>query len=330
MREDYLRHRPTEVVTWPHLEALLGWRRERIENVANAAGHFYRPFELVATGKPKARRIDNPIGELRRLQAAIQRRILARIELPDFVLGGVAGRSIGQNGEVHIGQPVVVTIDLKDFFPSVSNEHVYGVFRYGLGYAPKLAGVLTRVTTFHRHLPQGAPTSTALANLALLPAAKRIAQVALALDLRFTVWVDDVTLSGARAREAIASVIEIIRESGFAVACRKVKVQPRWLGAQSVTGVVVNLSVSFGQVGVRRLRREVFEARALGAGVPEYLLRSIEAKVRHVARLRVPQARGLTRLAARVLPEKGTEEPRPSRYVYNPCKRRRRKRVSAP
>lgn len=321
-------HSPTDVATWNHLAALLGYPRDFIERVANTAGRFYVPFEILAPGKRKVRRIDNPKGDLRLLQAAIQRRALSRLHLPPFTLGGVAGRSIRHNGEVHIGQAVVVTIDLKDFFPSVTTHHVYAVFSQRLRYVPTLAGVMTRLTTFRRRLPQGAPTSTTLANLAFLPAAERIAEVAHSLGLRFTVWVDDVSLSGVRAREAIPLVIGILREFGFAVSCRKVRVQSGWREAQLVTGVVVNQAVSYGRAGVRKVRAAIREAAALGDHVPDHVLRSLEGKIRHVASLRSPQARGLATLADQRLPLSGTEEPRPARSVYRKCRRRRRRRTS--
>jgi hypothetical protein len=94
------------------------------------------------------------------------------------------------------------------------------------------------------HLPQGAPTSPALANLAAFRLDRRLTGLAAALELTYTRYADDLTLSGSarilpganRLRETIA---QIAREEGFSVNERKSTLTTR-AGRQQVCGVVVN------------------------------------------------------------------------------------------
>jgi hypothetical protein len=101
-----------------------------------------------------------------------------------------------------------------------------------------------KLTTLHHHLPQGAPTSSMLANLALLPIHDEIAAVATEFDLRWSFYVDDIALSGSRAREAITPVVDIIHRHGHSV--HDVRVMSA--GARhELTGTVPNRKISVGQ-----------------------------------------------------------------------------------
>ena len=96
--------------------------------------------------------------------------------------GFVPGRSTVTNAHLHVGKGVVVNVDLKDFFPSVTFPRVKGIFQ-GMGYSPAVSVILALLctesprrkiqydtATYHvatgpRSLPQGACTSPDLSNL---------------------------------------------------------------------------------------------------------------------------------------------------------------------
>jgi len=86
-------HRHHDVVSIAHLERLLGWDRSRIRKYAAEAGRYYEPFDRRrVAGVGKWRHIDNPKGQLRELQTAIQRQILSQATLPDHMFGGGKGQ----------------------------------------------------------------------------------------------------------------------------------------------------------------------------------------------------------------------------------------------
>jgi RNA-directed DNA polymerase len=94
------------------------------------------------------------------------------------------------------------------------------------------------------HLPQGAPTSPALANLAAFGLDRRLTGLAAALGLTYTRYADDLTFSGGRllvqrAAGVRATVARIAAEEGFVVNERKTTLATR-AGRQTVCGVVVN------------------------------------------------------------------------------------------
>ena len=94
------------------------------------------------------------------------------------------------------------------------------------------------------HLPQGAPTSPALANLAAFALDRRVAGLAAAVGATYTRYADDLVLSGGegllrRAPGVRETVARIAREEGFRVNERKTQLMTD-AGRQRVAGVVVN------------------------------------------------------------------------------------------
>src|SRR5271169_2759051 len=110
------------------LESLLGFTRADLWRVAATAGRYYKPFFKKEVPRPfqkkikprKARKIDNPTGELKTIQKNIYTRILKRIPLPENIMGGVSGCAISDNARVHLGGKVLAKIDIRSFFPSVT------------------------------------------------------------------------------------------------------------------------------------------------------------------------------------------------------------------
>jgi RNA-directed DNA polymerase len=180
---------------------------------------FYRPF-LVKRGA-KVRQFDRPGGALKFLQCKIKSTLLATFPFPHALHGCVRGRSPLTNARQHLDQPLVVKIDLADFYPSVTCRMVHSVWQNDFRFGPPIATLLTRLTTYKGHLPQGAPTSGYLANVVLLPAAKEIESIAFAMGCTVTFFVDDIAISGQRARESLTSIIGVIGETGFVTTTRQ-------------------------------------------------------------------------------------------------------------
>jgi RNA-directed DNA polymerase len=148
---------------------------------------------------------------------------------------------------------VVAALDLAQFFPTIGFPRVHGLFRC-LGYpsavAQRLTGLCTTLTPasvtrglpdLYRvaHLPQGAPTSPALANLLAWPLDRRLHVLAEAAH--YTRYADDLAFSGdadfARGLERFSATVgTIVREEGFALNVAKTRIMRR-AGHQRVTGM---------------------------------------------------------------------------------------------
>jgi len=288
------------LVSMRHLEGLLGCGREDIRPVANTAGRYYRPFDLRRTaGEGKWRHIDNPVGELKRYQSRIQERIFRDFVFPETMIGAVPGKSIRDNAKLHLSQPMVVALDLRDCFPRINDAEVYRVFREVLGCSAEISSLMTKLTTFQHRLPQGAPTSPAIANLSLLGLHDELIALAEAYGLNCSFYVDDIVFSGERALEVIEPAISRIQSHGHAVRRGKIRCMPNST-KQFVTGVVVNRGISVEKGRRRALRSRVFGLYRDGV-VAEQALRSILGELAWIGWLNSAQGETIMRSAQELL-----------------------------
>ncbi len=230
------------LVSTRRMEVLLRCDRKILKQIANRVGKHYKPFDI-RRGSGKWRHIDNPSDALKGLQSRIYRAILADYEFLPNVIGGIPGRSIRDNVIPHLRQPVIVTFDIRGCFPSIDHRSVFAAFRSHLGFSDKVASMLTKLTTFQRRLPQGSPSSAIIANLVMVPLHEELDRIARAFDLRWTIYIDDITISGRNAREAIDPVIKAVQRHGFAISHSKLHIMTN-SSRQCITGVVVNRTIS--------------------------------------------------------------------------------------
>lgn len=227
------------------------------------------------------RRIDSPIGVIRTGQTRLAP-ILAKLHRPHPASQGfLEGRSILTNAEAHVGQRLVLNVDLADFFPTINFGRVRGLFRappFFMGDAA--ATVCAQLCTFRNGLPQGAPTSPMLSNFIATGLDRRLHRLARENRCKYSRYADDLTFStgapvfpvslcaplgeGMNAPvQAGPSLAAQISASGFAVNPRKVRLQRRSV-RQSVTGVTVNEKPNVERERVRRIRAMVHAWRKFG------------------------------------------------------------------
>jgi RNA-directed DNA polymerase len=223
---------------------------------------------------PKAsgqwRLLEVPKPRLKSFQHRILHEILKRIPTHEAVHGYCPGRSIRTYTAPHCGQRIVLRFDLRHFFPSVRAARIHRVF-YTAGYPFDVVRLLTGLCTSvvpegvwetmpksgkqpisweererHRvaHLPQGAPTSPALANLCAYRLDCRLHGLAQVLGARYTRYADDLAFSGGleleqAARRFQVHVCRIALEEGFEIHTRKSRFMRQGV-CQQLVGVVVN------------------------------------------------------------------------------------------
>ena len=230
--------------------------------------------------------LEAPKPRLKAMQRLLLARVLHGVPPHDAAHGFRPGRSVATYAVPHAGQAVVLRIDLEGFFASVSVGRVYGILR-AAGYpepvAHCLAGLCTTVlprTAWARvprpadellgalwrlgrrlaapHLPQGAPTSPVLANLAARRLDVRLTALAASWGGAYTRYADDLAFSGGRGwgrgtSRLIDAVAAIAASEGFRVNERKTAVMPK-AGRQLLGGLVVNNRPHVGRVEVDRLK----------------------------------------------------------------------------
>ena len=167
----------------------------------------YRQFEIDKKGGGK-RPVEDPVAPLKRVQGRIAK-MLARIEPPDFLFCPVKGRCYVSNAARHRGNRVVHCLDIKKFFPNTPRVRVIWFFQTVMQCRGDVAGLLGDLCTFEGHLPTGSPLSPILAYYSYHDMWAKIAALCASKGYTLTVYVDDVTISGAKV--PIADVWQVRR-----------------------------------------------------------------------------------------------------------------------
>lgn len=179
------------------------------------APQYYRSFKREV--KDKERDLVEAIGPLKRIQRRILDNVLMRLPPSAVSFGGVKGRSIKDNAQVHVHSDYIAKLDIKAFYPSIRSVRVYEFF-IDQECTPDVSRALTALTTREYALPLGTSTSPALADQIAQPLDIRISGIATRAGLRYTRYVDDITLSGSFPLERLArTVAKVLRQSGFKI-----------------------------------------------------------------------------------------------------------------
>lgn len=321
---------PPELESEAALLAHLGISAAELRKIWFYRSRMYHRFDI-----PKrsggSRTITAPDNRLK----MIQRKLLALLE-PLYqrrrpVHGFVEDRSVLSNAEAHLKRRYVLNVDLKDFFPSITEARVAGVLR-SFGLAGRVADVVARLICVDGYLPQGAPTSPLLSNMICFRLDKRLMAFAREARCIYTRYADDITISGVQpptplfeggtpaagrlAPDLLAeSFRRIIEGNGFALHPEKLHYADR-NSRRTVTGVKINEFPNVDRRYVRDLRAALHCVATLGF---EEAQKSFEEK--HGGRPGVPLASHLQGRIAWVTFVKGQADPvvRALTTRYNAC-----------
>jgi len=294
-----------------HLALTLDWPIEKIcyfiKNQSNNVQEF--TLKQIKNGKLKERVVYNPSPQYKRLLRATNSKLFRRAVLPQGVLGGVIGKSIDDLAKVHCNQEAVLSMDLKNFFPSIKSGRVVKFFR-AAGCNPFIAGLLTDLVTLNGSLPQGFPTSPMLANLiAFNLDIQHIAQ-GQKNKLRRTRWIDDIVFSG-RLKDLtinVKSLLGAIKPHGFQLNNKKTDYRVRSnnpiVGGLDVSRKIPHIPV----VVIDRVCEILYECKLSGVEVVQTayesdwfgrkkdLKSSLKSRIRHIARYNKTEAEKLTEI----------------------------------
>ena len=186
-------------------------------------------------GEIKRRNVMIPEYELKRCQQKIHQ-LLSEFPLPVSMYGGVKNKNHISNAIFHLNQFFFLTIDLKDFFKRISHHQVHKMF-LNIGCSIGVAHTLTKLTTIYGGLPQGAPSSSVIANLIFRDTAIELEEYARAHGLSFSSFVDDQTFSSEKNfQELTAQILLILRKNGFLPCNNKIHYRRQFC---EITGVYV-------------------------------------------------------------------------------------------
>jgi RNA-directed DNA polymerase len=221
-----------------HLSTLVGYNKKYLKKASLYPQYFYRDFEITKKNGSK-RPISEPLPSLKEIQIWILRNILYKLPVSPFAKAYKLNSGLIENLKFHKKQPKVFTLDLENFFPSISSKSIEKVF-LELGYSRMISRLLSKLCTRDKTLPQGAPTSPSLSNLIFKDADVLISSFCIERKIRYTRYADDLSFSGDfDEKELLEKVTVIVENLDLHINTAKTKLMTPNM-RQTVTGIVVN------------------------------------------------------------------------------------------
>lgn len=260
------------------LSLALGESVELLESLAKRGSNLYR--HVPQTKKDGSVRDTYDAHEpLKAIQRKIVDRFLVRVRYPDYLHGGIKDpikrRSIYSNARIHGKAKTILLQDIKDFFPSITVQHVQQIFSGLFGFSDEVARVLALLTTRQGVVPQGASTSSYLANLVFWDTEPSLVARLHARGLKYSRFADDITISAmtplerATLTELVSAVTDMLAEKGCHQKRSKLHVRKR--------GQTLEVKVGFEPLTVTGL--SVFNE---APGIPKSERKAIRAAVKQV------------------------------------------------
>lgn len=221
------------ISTLKHLTYILKTDANILQDIIQNVGSYYYSFKkekidkdtgkplLDKDGKVKTREVNATRKELKIIQKRIYKLLISSINLPDYAFGGIPKHDNILNAKYHQGNKYVFTTDLKSFFPSISHIQVFKVLTEH-GFSPTVSRILTQLITYKYQVPQGVPTSTFIANLVFKKTGDKISEFAQKNNIKFSIFVDDVTLSSkVDFKDKIPYILDILKKDGYRISYQK-------------------------------------------------------------------------------------------------------------
>ncbi len=248
-----------------HLSKLTGYKRGYLIQAAVVSKYSTAYYRYCKIPKKKGgfRTIREPLPNLKQIQYWILENILSRVAVSTYAKAYIKNKGLKDNLKFHKKQPLVLSVDIENFFPSITDEKVIQIFA-SLGYSEVLCTYLSKLCCLKGNLPQGAPTSPYLSNLVMSEVDRSLGLYCQENNIRFTRYADDLTFSGNFEHKALLEYIENkLAEEGFALNSKKTKLM-RSSDRQIVTGIVVNQKIQLPKSQRKDIRQAIYYIRKFG------------------------------------------------------------------
>ncbi|NBB81072.1 MAG: hypothetical protein GVY36_16805 [Verrucomicrobia bacterium] len=227
----------SKLITKSFIERELGLTQAEFATLCDGAPRCYK-YEAHPKANGEHRIISKPYSRIKIHQKKLNK-ALSELPIEAGICGG-PGTTIMAAMKPHCKNPLLLTIDLKNFFPSIDQRRVNDLFAQILDDS-SYASSFTKLCTTRRAMPQGAPTSATIARLIIEPAFVDLKKALIDMhpSCEVTAWVDDIMISGPlgirRAKKTIGKVFE---RHGFTINHDKTKVM---FSAQDRTNLGITL-----------------------------------------------------------------------------------------
>lgn len=195
------------------LASLVGMTKDQLERLVETKERWIKRFDTEISGKMRSLAV--PTGQLRTVHERLKYH-LNKIKQPDYLFSPRKGRSQRDNAAHHIAGTQFLSIDIRQFYPSTSDEHIFRWAHHVAGLRGDVAGLFTLLVAIDGKMPFGSPISPILTTHVHRPMFDAIDAICREHGLSMSLWVDDICISGAEVPGAVLSAIRsAIAKNGF-------------------------------------------------------------------------------------------------------------------
>lgn len=250
------------------------------------SSHFYRDWFVQKRNGLGQRKISSPIASLKRVQRIILEGIKEEYKPLGCVYGFVDKKNVAENALLHTKKKTVLTLDLKDFFPSINSRRVFGLFSKHFKFNSEVSSTLTGLVTHKGCLPQGAPTSPIISNMICFKMDRTFLNYCSVHRLTYSRYADDLVFSSTSSYAMARLVnqdegsptflteflVKTIEDNGFSINNRKVHIANKGT-RQLVNGIIVNMKCNMPRNEYRSLRSlfHLWKKAGYSRAIKEYL-----------------------------------------------------------
>lgn len=235
-----------------HIESLasiLDVDKDELIEISNSIDVLWKPGKLLLKKNGDPRPTIDAKPRLKLLHEKIKNRLLKEAHYPIYLLGGIKDREIPRDykrhASIHSGKCILISEDIRDFFPNSSFNVVHDIWKYVFRCAPEVAEILAKITTLKSSLPQGWKTSSYLANLVFWDSEPELVARLERRGFTYSRFMDDITVSSrsiinnAQKKYIVGEIYRMLFSKGYAPKRSKHTITSRG-SRMEVTGLTVN------------------------------------------------------------------------------------------
>ncbi len=275
---------------------ILGVDRKTFDDVIANKSNYYYSYPI-RKRNGKKRYIDAPIGILKEWQEIITKKVLYRYGAHPIAYGFAKDKNPIQAAEVHVGQDILVAMDMKNFFNSIKEAKLAEMFSYlhgqkkiwsnltpgykGRHEEQNLSKDLIAVLTLKGIVPQGAPSSPAVSNLFMLRADKLLSLVARQNGCKVSRYADDIVFSGSNQNMAsivIGATKNCLAQYGLMLNPKKIHIN-RKNRRMRVVGIVVNEKTNIPREKWRNFRAKLHNLKVSQTPIDELEAQKLRGQI---------------------------------------------------
>lgn len=235
----------------------------KLYTISNNKEKNYHIFKIKKRNG-KTRTIYEPQPNLKIIQKNILHNILEDRYISKYAKAYKKGISLKENASIHTNKPLILKLDIKDFFDNITFMQVYSSC-FPEKYFPKPIGtLLTNLCTYKDSLPQGAPTSSYISNIVMLDFDISVGEYCQKNNIDYTRYCDDMTFSGSFSKKEIIDLVKHeLSKLGLSLNKEKITLITK-KSRQVVTGIVVNKKMQVNINYRKNIRKEIFFIKKYG------------------------------------------------------------------